>query len=407
MAGLFKRGDYWWASWKVGRKSVRKSTGIKVREAGMSKSAAEALARQTAGTMEAVSKGNTACSRAIEAVRAAAVAFGGAAKMPSVKDYLAGIPRTAGEKSEATRRHVFARFVAFLGAAANLGIDTVTPAACSAFLREVLGQVSKGTAESYRVYLSAAFNRAVKVDGLLDRNPLAGVNLAKEAAAVNPERGADKQKRLPFTVEEIQKMIHDFPAPWSDMVAVSWYGYGLRLSDVCLMRWESVNWKKGCIRLVEKKTKKERGVPLLPPLRSRLLRLRDEQGGREEYLFPVMAHFYLGGCQGYVSTQFTALLRAQGMIPAPLVEQKKGERRHNVSPKSFHSIRHAVVSCLRADASLSADVVRDAVGHDSEAVERGYFTATMEARRRAGAPLLEAESAAPAMPDAPRYGATA
>lgn len=376
----------------------------------MSARQAEALARQTAEAMEAASKGNTACSRAIAAVRAAAVAFGGAAKMPSVKDYLAGIPRTAGEKSEATRRHVFTRFVAFLGAAANLGIDTVTPAACVDFLREVLRQVSKGTAESYRVYLSAAFNRAVKVDGLLDRNPLAGVNLTKEAAAINPERGADVQKRFPFTMAEIQKMLHDFPAPWSDMVAVSWYCYGLRLSDVCLMRWDSVNWEQGFIQLVEKKTKKERCVPLLAPLRSRLLRLRDEQGGNEDYLFPVMAHYYLGGCQGYVSTQFTALLRAQGMIPAPLTEQKKGERRHNVSPKSFHSIRHTVVSCMRADASLTADVVRDAVGHDSEAVERGYFTATLEARRRAGAPLLEAENTttpAPSMPALPPYGATA
>lgn len=42
------------------------------------------------------------------------------------------------------------------------------------------------------------------------------------------------------------------------MVAVSWYTGGLRLSDVCLMRWASIDWAGGYISLVEKKTRKER-----------------------------------------------------------------------------------------------------------------------------------------------------
>ena len=85
---------------------------------------------------------------------------------------------------------------------------------------------------------------------------------------------------------------------------------------------------------------------------------------------------------------FTALLRAHGIIPAVQDEPKEG-RRHRVSQKSFHSIRHTVVSCLRADATFTADMVRDAVGHDSEKVERGYFTATMEQRARVGDALAD------------------
>lgn len=165
--------------------------------------------------------------------------------------------------------------------------------------------------EGYRTYLSCAFKRAVEVDNLMDRNPFAGVKLAAEAAKANPGRGEDKQKRLPFTLREIRFMLDHFPAPWGDMVAVSWYLAGLRLSDVCLLRWDAVDRQKGYVRIVEQKTGKERYLPLIPELRAVLERLQGQAAG-EEYVFPLMAHYYLSGANGYVSTQFTALLRAHG-----------------------------------------------------------------------------------------------
>ena len=349
----------------------------------MSAAKAEALARQTAEMMEQAAKGQTACSRAMEAVRAAAVAYGAAAQMPSVREYLAGIPRHATASAEANRKRAFDRFIDSLGRAADLGIDTITPAQCDSFCREMIKHVSRGTVEGYKVYLSAAFNRAVNVDALIDRNPWKAVNLGQIASAVNPGKGCDKIDRLPFTLQEIKLMIDTMPAPWCDMVAVSYYGYGLRLSDVCLMRWADVNWAEGYIHLVEMKTKKDRYLPMSDELRARLVAVKNQQDGKDEYVFPVMAHHYLGTCKSYVSMQFTALLRAHGIIPAVQDEPKEG-RRHRVSKKSFHSIRHTVVSCLRADATFTADMVRDAVGHDSEKVERGYFTATMEQRARVG-----------------------
>lgn len=373
----------WYATWKQAGKPVKQSTGIHVKEQGMSAAKAEALARQTAEMMEQSAKGKTACSRAMEAVRAAAVAYGAAAQMPSVREYLAGIPRHATASAEANRTRAFDRFLDSLGRAAELGIDTVMPAHCDAFCREMIKHVSRGTVEGYKVYLSAAFNRAVNVDALIDRNPWKAVNLGQIAAAVNPGKGCDKIDRLPFTLQEIKLMIDTMPAPWCDMVAVSYYGYGLRLSDVCLMRWADVNWAEGYIHLVEMKTKKDRYLPMSDELRARLVAVKNQQDGKDEYVFPVMAHHYLGTCKSYVSMQFTALLRAHGIIPAVQDKPKEG-RRHRVSKKSFHSIRHTVVSCLRADATFTADMVRDAVGHDSEKVERGYFTATMEQRARVG-----------------------
>lgn len=382
MAGLSKRNGMWYATWKQAGATVKKSTGIQVKEKGMSAAKAEALARQTAEMMEQAAKGKTACSRALEAVRAAAVAYGAAAQMPSVREYLGGIPRHATASAEANRSRAFNRFIDSLGRAAELGIDTVTPAQCDAFCREMIKHVSRGTVEGYRVYLSAAFNRAVNVDGLIDRNPWKAVNLGQIAAAVNPSRGNDKIERQPFSLHEIKKMIDKLPAPWCDMVAVSYYGYGLRLSDVCLMRWDDVNWNAGYIHLIEMKTKKDRYLPMSDELRARLVDVQSMQDGTEEYVFPLMAHYYLGSCRGYVSMQFTALLRAHGIIPAVQDAPKEG-RRHRVSQKSFHSIRHTVVSCLRADATFTADIVCDAVGQCNK-VQEGYFTASMEQRARVG-----------------------
>ena len=57
---------------------------------------------------------------------------------------------------------------------------------------------------------------------------------------------------------------------------------------------------------------------------------------------------------------------------------KQGAR--NFSQLSFHSIRHTVVTQLRAAGVVAPDVVRSIVGHASETVERGYFHAPAAAR---------------------------
>lgn len=355
----------------------------------MSARQAEALARQTAQMMEASAKGLTPCKRALAAVRAAAVAMGAAEKLPSVREFLDAVPRNAGEKAEGNRARAFRDFLQWLGAAAEAPVDSVGVEAAEGFMRAQLQQVARGTAEGHRVYLSAAWNRGIHALGMLERNPWKALDLAKMARALQPEGLPLAQRRMPFTLEEIRRLMKELPAPWCDMVAVSWFAFGLRLSDVCLLRWDAVNWREGYIYLREKKTGKERYIPVVEPLRKRLTRLFSQRAEGEEYVFPVMAHYYLGACQGYVSTQFTALLRGLGILP-PVAAKRAGGRRHSVSQKSFHSIRHSVVSCLRADGAFTADVVRDAVGHDSEAVERRYFAASMEQRERVGGALVAA-----------------
>lgn len=130
------------------------------------------------------------------------------------------------------------------------------------------------------------------------------------------------------------------------------------------------------VRLREVKTRHERVISLLPVLRERLLAIRAEQGeGVEEFVFPNMAQRYQGQYSSRISTDFTGLLKAYGIVDTKEDGEVLEGRRHRVNPKSFHSIRHSVVSFARVNPQLTADMVREAVGHTSEAVERGYFAA--------------------------------
>ena len=61
---------------------------------------------------------------------------------------------------------------------------------------------------------------------------------------------------------------------------------------------------------------------------------------------------------------------------------------------------------MTGTALFSPDAIRDTIGHDSEEVERGYFTGTLTMRRNVLAALAEGvEGAAPTLksPTAPAY----
>lgn len=75
----------------------------------------------------------------------------------------------------------------------------------------------------------------------------------------------------------------------------------------------------------------------------------------EEYVFPAFAREYRNNNRSFViSTRFTALLRALGIVQ-PTTEAQRGNS-NDASRKSFHSIRHAVVSIARENPTLTPDI---------------------------------------------------
>lgn len=414
MAWIFNRRGTYEARWMMNGKRYRKGTGIKAAGGrGISAKQAAKLAQQAADAMEAAAKGETPLTRAMDALRAVAEAQGVCDNMPSVREYLASIEARKKDRSQGNRARSHALFLQFLGDGADTRLDTITPQVCRKFIQWAAqgGNIARSTVKQYRIYISAAFNQAVNVDDILTKNPMHSVNVREEYAAAAGTNAAPSTKREPFTPAEIHRLIAEAPAPWCDMVAVSWYCIGLRLSDVCMMKWDAVDMRAGVIYIdKEIKTEQPRALAIPAPLRARLLAIRaaqDAAGERSGYIFPAMAAQYAVNHSATISTRFTSILRAMGIISDTLGEAKSG-RRHRMSSKSFHSIRHSAITVLRNNPAFTPDMVRDAAGHKSEQVERGYYTATMAQRARLADALADAVES-PAAPSAgiPAYPATA
>lgn len=388
----------WYAVYEIGDKRKVKSTGIPVAgNESMTPAQAKALARQIANSMEATANG-TPVDKALDAVRSLAEMQGVSSRIPTLREFLAGIPATTSESSEKNRRRSFKVFMEFLGADADKRIDAITYNQCREFIREQLRQVSRKTVTQYHTYIMRAFADAQDIHGLISRNPMRPVSVAQEAKAIIPERGDDKQVKETFTPLEMHRLLNEAPAPWCDIVAVSFYLGGLRIGDVCMMRWDAINWEREEATLIEEKTKRRRRLPIIPALLDVLKRMRYAQGRQEEYLFPMQAHMFLGGSRATVSTTFTALLQTMGINAAPSPADKPTGRRKRISAKTFHSIRHAVVSLTRLNASFTPDMVRDAVGHESEEVERKYFHGDMTSKKAVYSSLAESIKAVSEMP---------
>lgn len=392
----------WVACFKVDGKKVAKTTGVPLKLAGKSAKQLRKAAEEVAQAMQDAATKATPLHRIQDAVRLSAERAGLGGKMPSVREYLLDFQGQAGEKTEYNRRRAFKVFLEYLGNRADMRLDMLTKDVVRDFIRHALQEVSPGTVGQYRTNLAAAFNRALD-DDLIARSPMPRVNMSKEAAAVNPQLVRDKVKRLPFTSAELNTIFDRFPAPWCDLAVVSYYTGGQRLGDVCCLRWDSVDFKGGVVTFDTGKTGHAIYCQMLPRLRAVLERQREIQNGAEEYVFPEMARRYQYG-RGSVSTEFTALLKAWGIVkPAPDKAALQG-RRKRVSPKSFHSIRHSFVSTTRSDGTITPDMVRAVVGHNSEEVERGYFNASRESQMRvlmAAEKGLHTDAPAPVLPPYP------
>lgn len=365
MAYLKLRGNKWYAVWTHNGKKVVKATGIDATTKANKK-----LAQATADAMEAAAVGSVTLNKALDAVRLAADALGMGKSIPTVHDYLSNYKPAGGVKNASNHKRAIALFLDFLSDKKALRLDLLTPAICREFCQERLKQVSFATVDHNISLIKAALNTAVK-DGIIDKNPFSAFSLPSLAPA--NQRAATK--RLPFTPEEMHTIIHHFPYPWNQLALTSLLTGGQRLGDVCCLEWSSVDLQNNIITFNTNKTGKLISVPILPPLRNLLDSRYNES---EQYVFPDIAQRYFRS-QGALSVEFSSLLKLHGIVKPQPATTQQGNRRP-VSPKSFHSIRHTVVTLMRSSNQFTADFTRELVGHDSEEIERQYFTASIEAK---------------------------
>lgn len=364
MATLKQRSNKWYAVWFVNGRRIVKATGIPIK--GKKE---QTLALNTANAMEAAAKGNVQLSRALDSVRSAADAMGMGETIPIIEDYFKEYKPSGGINNNANYNRAVSTFLSSLGVKKVYRLDRLTPSMCRDFCIERLKHVSLGTVRHNVALLKAAINGAVR-DGIIDRNPFCSFSISSLA----PPSKARAVKRYPFTLNEMKIILNDLPERWRNLSLFSLLTGGQRLGDICTLEWKHVDLEKNIITFNTHKTGKEIIVPIHPKINEIL---QSKQNGDAQYVFPDEASSYFSQ-KGCMSTEFTTLLKSHGVITPEDIVTTPGGRK--MSRKSFHSIRHTVVTMMRSSNMFTADLTRELVGHDSEEIERQYFTATLEAK---------------------------
>ncbi len=384
-------------------KTIRKSTGIRVPDGYKPKfnkqgkriyTKLESEALDIAKTWERVAKGQMEHEIAQAYLIAAAKVK--PITSPLAVEWLSEYQPRGGAQNQKNVKHAIRLFLDFLAKneKKDIRMADIKRQHCSQFLGEQLRDrgLASSTALGYRNHLARAFKVCIETFELQMLNPFAITKMADVRLEYVPERkGSDKTKRLPFTLEELSIIFNSFPETYSTLAKLSFFLGGQRIGDCIHMEWGQVDFKRGLITCRTQKTGRELVHPIVDTLRQCLMtRHQNCESLNSPYIFPELVELAKGS-KGAISTRFTTLLIANGIDTQPQHLFANGKRRI-VSVKSFHSLRHSAVTLMRAG-GIPAELSRAVVGHDSEAIERVYFTPDIKHKANALSTLEKAVQA--------------
>jgi integrase len=275
---------------------------------------------------------------------------------------------------------VVAKFLAYLGPAANRGLDEITSDQIAAFRDAQLALSAPATTNHCMKVVRMIF-RAARRDGFLFRDP---------AEAVKPAKQTQMAGRRPFSLPELRAVLGVANAEWRSLVKFGLYT-GQRLGDIAALTWAQIDLARDEIALVTRKTGKRLLIPIAPALRDHLLVLPAPDNARAPVHPRAAATMQAQqGRVGTLSRQFAEVLIAAGLRP-PRDHGSRGigRRGRRVGEElSYHSLRHTAVSLLK-DAGFPDAVVMALVGHESAAMSARYTHVGKEALQRAAGALPE------------------
>ena len=255
-------------------------------------------------------------------------------------------------------------FLEFLADAADRNVENLTADTLLRFRDHCAAKVSVGTSNTNLRIVRACLN-AARQQGLLSNNP---------AALIKPLKERGESKRRAMTLEEIQRVLKTCGhTPWRGLVLTGLYT-GQRLGDCARLTWQQVNLPKQNVSFVTRKTGKRLSMHLAPPLADYLGALPSTDDPNA-FVFPQFAKMAEG-----VTATLSKAFAEEILIPAGLMAVRsknhastgKGRKaRHQVNEVTFHSLRHSMVTMLKATGASNA-LAQMIVGHDSSAVSARY-----------------------------------
>ena len=269
------------------------------------------------------------------------------------------------------------KFLDFLGPSADLDLASLTRTTLVEFRNSVAARNSSVTTNADLKTIKMICH-AAKRDGYIVEDP---------AEFVDTVRNDSEDRRRPFTIPEIERVLSVSDSEWQSLIKFGLYT-GQRLADIALLTWDNVDLERNEIRLRTRKTGKRLMIPIAAPLSSHLgsLPMSDELGT------PLHPKAYgtmkRQGKSGNLSNQFADILAQAGLRPkTPHRSVGKGRNAKRTSNDlTFHSLRHTAVSLMK-NAGIPEGVVMELIGHESKAMSDHYTHVGNEALQKAVAAL--------------------
>ena len=220
-----------------------------------------------------------------------------------------------------------------------------------------------------------------------DNNPFA--EFKKKAGQI--------EERVPFTVEQLQKIWETLNSPTYHMLhkeemivlyKLALYT-GARCGDLCLLRWSSVDMQNRVIRFMPHKTAHSSHKIVEIPIGDVLYEALSSLDQSSDYVLPNVAYRYQHNSGG-ISRDTKKLLVAAGLKPN---DSGTTRRVLAVSRMGFHGFRHTAASMMICN-GVNPLVVRDLLGHTSVDMTAHYTHVNMETKREA----LQNLNALPCLP---------
>jgi integrase len=191
--------------------------------------------------------------------------------------------------------------------------------------------------------------------------------------------------RRPFTIPEIQRVLEKANDEWRTLILFGLYT-GQRLGDLARLTWSNVDLERDEIRFATRKTGRRMIIPIAPPLRAQIEKLPAGDDPHQPLHPRAFASVTKSGGVKTLSRQFGELLADVGLVEAKPHRKTAAARgrdgQRELSEISFHSLRHTATSLMK-NAGVSASVVMDIIGHESEAISAHYTHADEPTKRSA------------------------
>lgn len=250
-------------------------------------------------------------------------------------------------------------FLAFIGPRKEKPLDSITQTIVANWRDKLLKTVSQGTVRKKVKMLRVAFNDAIR-EGRARENPAANVKLRKST----------KRVRVPFTGEQINRLLAAADQEWQGMILTAYYS-GVRLGDIASLDWDNVDLQAMEIRFSATKTGEAMKAPISEQLHSYLVSLPSYDTGGA--VFPDAAATYQRAGTSSLSNQFRKIMHKAGLAEKPTHEStgKGRTTKRTVNKHTFHCLRHSFVTELKNSGSGDS-IAKELAGHSSDAVSRVY-----------------------------------